>query len=153
LLHKTIHIFPIPCRSWTFFVTLKALGGRLQMFLKHKKQKNNVWRFNFLCILKCMVMCLFTLKLHSLWFYFIRIYPISFVNKFKFVKYISRWKNWLLMVCTLNIQSVWTIWDEPMTKAYTNEIKFGSYLFKPIYAHIPTYLFACLAYAKLPILT
>jgi hypothetical protein len=57
------------------------------------------------------------------------------------------------MVCTLSIQSAWTIWDEPMKKAYINEIKFGSYLLKPIYTHIPTYLSTCLAYTKLPILT
>ncbi len=46
-----------------------------------------------------------------------------------------------------------TIWDEPMKKAYTNEINFGSYLLKPIYTHIPTYLSTWLAYVKLPILT
>ncbi len=151
-MHKTIHIFLIPWPSWVFSMTLEALDGRLQMFLEHKKQRNNVWRFNFLWVLKCMVINLFTLKLHILWFHFIKIYPISFVNKFKFVKYISRWKNGLLMVYTSNIQGVWTIWDKPMKKTYTNEINFGSYLFKPIYTHIPTYLSTFLAYVKLPIL-
>ncbi len=34
LLHQALHIFPIPLSNWAIFVTLEALGGRLQMFLQ-----------------------------------------------------------------------------------------------------------------------
>jgi len=39
---------------------------------------------------KCMVVCLLTLVLHSVLVPFIRIYLMSFVNKFNFVNYICR---------------------------------------------------------------
>jgi hypothetical protein len=62
------------------------------------------------------------------WFFFIRIYPISFVDKFNFVNYIGRWKNELLMVLTLNIQSAWIVWDGLIKKTYTTKINVRSYL-------------------------
>jgi hypothetical protein len=50
-------------------------------------------------------------------FSFHEIYPISFVNKFNFVKYITR------KCMHYKYSSVSTTWNEPIKKAYDQQIK------------------------------
>jgi hypothetical protein len=45
---------------------LEALGGGLQMFLEHHKQRNNVWGFDLLWLLKCSLIGLPTLHFQTL---------------------------------------------------------------------------------------
>jgi hypothetical protein len=40
------------------FLVLEALGGRLQIFFKLQKQRNNVQGFNLLCVHKCLFISL-----------------------------------------------------------------------------------------------
>ncbi len=55
-LHQTSHIFLIPLPNWAIFMVLEVLDGRLQMFFELQKQRNNVWGFDLLCVLKYLFM-------------------------------------------------------------------------------------------------
>jgi hypothetical protein len=59
-LHQTPHIFPIPFPNWASFWRWK-LGGGPHVFFKLQKQRNNVWGFNLLWVLKCSLTGLSTL--------------------------------------------------------------------------------------------
>jgi hypothetical protein len=54
-LHQTTLYCP-PFLYWIkqfFLVTLEAIGGELQMFFEPQKQRNNMWKFDLLWLLKC----------------------------------------------------------------------------------------------------
>jgi hypothetical protein len=56
-------------------------------------------------------------------FPFHEIYSISFVNKFKFINYINRWKKSTHNTCTRNIQNVDIILDDRIKNACDQQIQ------------------------------
>jgi hypothetical protein len=50
-LHLTPHILPIFSPNWQIFVMLEVLSARLKSWWA-SNQRNNVWRFNFIWVLK-----------------------------------------------------------------------------------------------------
>ncbi len=65
-LHQTPHIFPHPLSNWAILTALEALDEGLQIFFELQKQRNNVWGFHFLWLLKCSLTGVSTLTHPSL---------------------------------------------------------------------------------------
>jgi hypothetical protein len=55
---KHPHIFPILSSNWTIFVTLEALGEGLKFFFNLHNKETNVWGFDLLSLLKCLLIVL-----------------------------------------------------------------------------------------------
>ncbi len=50
-----VSFLPIPLTNWEFLTTLAAQGGELKMFFELENQRNNMWKFNLIWVLKCLL--------------------------------------------------------------------------------------------------
>ncbi len=89
-------------------------------------------KIQLLLVIKCMVVYLLTLILHNVLVPFIRIYSISFVNKFNFliIQVGERMDFSWFAFQTFKMHEIFGMTNK---KTCINEINLGSYLCTPIY--------------------